>query len=130
MPFSYRIPYCRTAFSYCRTAKRTIMSDIEKWITVQVWRRKRKKGVTYALRYGDPKRPKTVGLGRCTEEHAELRRAQLEAELNRLPPEVEAAEHPEQRARLVMMGKQLRKAGFMDDEVRTILEIVRPHMKK
>lgn len=105
------------------------MNDMEKWITVQVWRRKRKKGTTYALRYGDPKRPKTVGLGRCTEEHAELRRAQLEAELNRLPPEVEAAEHPEERARLVMFGKQLWKAGFMDDEVRTILEIVRPHFK-
>lgn len=104
------------------------MSDIEKWITVQIWRRKRKKGVTYALRYGNPKKPKTVGLGRCTEEHAELRRAQLEAELNRLPPEVEATEKPEERARLVMLGKQLRKAGFMDDEVRKIIEIVRPHL--
>lgn len=101
-----------------------------KWITVQLWRRKRKKGVTYALRYGDPKRPKTVGLGRCTEEHAELRRAQLEAELNRLPPEVEAAEKPEERARLLMVGKQLRKAGFIDDEVRTILEVVRPHLRR
>jgi hypothetical protein len=54
----------------------------------------------------------------------------LEAELNRLPPEVEAAEHPEERARLVMLGKELRKTGFMDDEVRKILEVVRPHLRR
>ena len=106
------------------------MNDIEKWITVQLWRRKRKKGTTYALRYGNPKRPKTVGLGRCTEEHAELRRAQLEAELNRRPPEAEAAESDGERVRLVMLGKQLRRAGFGDDEVVTILEVVRPHLRR
>jgi hypothetical protein len=106
------------------------MSDIEKWITVQLWRRKRKKGVTYALRYGNPKKPKTVGLGRCTEEHAELRRKQLEAELNRLPPEAEAGESDEERVRLVMVGKQLRRAGFGDDEVRKIVEIVRPYLRR
>lgn len=106
------------------------MSDLVKWITVQLWRRKRKKGVTFALRYGDPKRPKTVGLGRCTEEYAELRRAQLEAELNRLPPEAETAESDDERVRLVMLGKQLRRAGFGDDEVVKILEVVRPYLVK
>lgn len=105
------------------------MSDIEKWISVQLWRRKRKKGVSYALRYGDPKRPKTVGLGRCTEEHAELRRAQLEEELNRLPPEADTAETEDERILLLIVGKKFRRAGFMDDEVRKILEIVRPHLK-
>lgn len=104
------------------------MSDIEKWITVQIWRRKRKKGVTYASATATRKSRRRLGWGACTEEHAELRRAQLEAELNRLPPEVEATEKPEERARLVMLGKQLRKAGFMDDEVRKIIEIVRPHL--
>jgi hypothetical protein len=130
MPFPYCNPHCRIVKTYCRTAERTVMSDIEKWVTVQLWRRKRKKGVTYALRYGNPKRPKTVGLGRCTEEHAELRRAQLEAELNRLPPEAEAAESDEKRVRLVIVGKQLRRAGFGDDDVRKILEVVRPHLRR
>lgn len=58
-----------------------------------------------------------------------MQRAQLKARLNRLPPEVEAVESPEGRARLVMVRKQLQKAGFLDDEVRTILEVVRPHLR-
>lgn len=106
------------------------MGDIEKWVTVQLWRRKRKKCVTFALRYGDPQRPKTVGLGRCTEEYAELRRVQLEAELNRLPPEAETASSDDERIWLVMVGKQLWRAGFVDDEVGKILEIVRPHLRQ
>lgn len=106
------------------------MSDIEKWVTVQLWRRKRKKGVTYALRYGNPKRPKTVGLGRCTEEHAELRRAQLEEELNRLPPEADTAENEDERVTLLIVGKKLRRGGFLDEEVGKILEIVRPFLRQ
>lgn len=106
------------------------MDGSKKWVTVQIWRRKRKKGMTYALRYGDPKRPKTVGLGRCTEEYAEFRRAQLEEELNTQPPEVNAAETVRGRARLGLMMLQLRKAGFGEEDVRTILEIVRPHLKQ
>ena len=106
------------------------MNDSKKWISVQLWRRKRKWGTTYALRYGDPKRPKTIGLGRCTEEYAEFRRAQLEEELNAPSPEVKAAETVRGQARLGLLMLQLRKAGFGEDDVRAILEIVRPYLKQ
>jgi hypothetical protein len=106
------------------------MNELKKWVTVQIWRRKRKKGTTYALRYGDPKRPKTVGLGRCTEEYAELRRAQLEEELNAPPPEAKAAETVSGRVRLLQVTMALRQAGFVEDDVRAILEIVKPHLQR
>ncbi len=106
------------------------MSDSKKWVTVQIWRRKRKKGTTYALRYGDPKRPKTVGLGRCSEEYAERRRAELEEELNALPPEAKAAETVIGQVRLGLVLSRLKKAGFGEEEVRTILEIVKPYLKE
>lgn len=115
--------------TYFRIAKRTVMNEQKKWVTVQIWRRKRKRGVTFALRYGDPKRPKTVGLGRCTEDYAEFRRSQLEEELNRLPAEDQKAETDAAKIRLRLMALQLKKAGFVDEEIDKIFEIVRPYLK-
>lgn len=87
-----------------------------KWQTVQIWRRKRKGGTTYALRWGSRDKPFTKGLGRCTEEYAELQRRELEKNLNAIPKG--------HTNNLIYMRRELSHARFTDSQIDQIVRIV------